>query len=258
MGSITNGMVLHGGLVPYSATFLAFSDYMRPSIRMAALMKIPTIFIFTHDSVALGEDGPTHQPIEQLMSLRLIPNLTVIRPCDANEVAQAWQIALKKANGPTCTLLTRQPVPILDPINQVTENVVSKGAYVISKEQEGQAQAILIATGSEVHLALSTQALLSNKGIATRGISMPSWELFLDQPIDYQQSVLLKEIKHRFAIEAGATSGWEKWVGDHGAVFGINQFGASAPCEELLNEFGFTPESISAWVMTHLDSSEST
>jgi transketolase len=252
MGSITNGLLLHGGLRAFTATFLVFSDYMRPSMRMAALMGLPVIFIFTHDSIGLGEDGPTHQPIEQLMSLRLIPNLTVIRPCDANEVAQAWQLALKNITGPTSILLTRQELPILDPDEEVKVGVVEKGAYILSEAQNGSPDVILIASGSEVHVALGAQKKLEQVGISTRVVSMPSWELFKKQPAKYRESVLPASVKARMAIEAGATSGWEKWVGEQGMIYGIDRFGASAPGDVLFEYFGFTPDNIANLVKTQL------
>jgi transketolase len=244
MGSITNGMVLHGGIRAFTATFLVFSDYMRPSIRMAALMKLPVISVFTHDSIGVGEDGPTHQPVEQLMSLRLIPNLSVIRPCDANEVAQAWAVALKNTSGPTSILLTRQPLPILDPNSQVRDGMVEKGAYILSESVGGFPQLILIASGSEVHLALKVQSVLEGERVPTRVVSMPSWELFAGQSKVYQDAVLPPEITNRMAIEAGATSGWEKWIGEKGVVFGIDRFGASAPGNILFETYGFTTENI--------------
>jgi transketolase len=252
MGSITNGLVLHGGLRAFTATFLVFSDYMRPAMRLAALMELPVIYVFTHDTIGLGEDGPTHQPVEHMMSLRLIPNMTVIRPCDANEVAQAWQAALKNTAGPTCILLTRQPLPILDPETQVKQGVVEKGAYILSEAKGGYPHVLLIASGSEVHTALSAKELLEQEGVATRVVSMPSWELFSVQPEEYQNKVLPAEVKARMTIEAGATSGWEKWVGEQGVVFGVNRFGASAPGEILLETYGFTADNIVRIVMEEM------
>lgn len=256
MGSITNGIFLHGGLRPFTATFLVFSDYMRPSIRMAALMNLPILFVFTHDSIGLGEDGPTHQPVEQMMSLRLIPNLTLIRPADANEVAQAWEAAIKNLEGPTTILLTRQPLPILDPETQVRDGMVAKGAYILSEASGESPELILIASGSEVHVALEAQGVLEGDGIPTRVVSMPSWELFASQPMEYQEIVLPPEIKTRMSIEAGATAGWERWVGEFGYVFGIDRFGKSAPAQALMEDYGFTAENIARLAKENLFAAE--
>jgi transketolase len=241
MGGIVNGMAVHGGLMPYCATFLVFSDYMRGSIRLAALSHYPTIFIFSHDSIGLGEDGPTHQPIEHIMSLRLIPNLEVFRPADPNETAAAWRCAIHNRKRPTVLLLTRQNVPVIDPSCGVAEGV-ERGAYVVSCAPENKVDLILIGTGSEVGIALEAQKLLSAKGVSARVVSMPCWERFAQQPQAYQDSVLPPGVTARIAIEAGVTTGWQKWVGSHGIVMGIDHFGASAPYQQIYQQFGLTPE----------------
>ncbi len=240
MGGILNGMALHGGIRPYGGTFLVFSDYMRPSIRLAALMELPVIYVFTHDSIGLGEDGPTHQPIEHLMALRTIPNLTVIRPAEATETAVAWRVALENKSGPTALALTRQELPTLDRNRYASAMGVARGAYVLSDAADPQV--ILIGTGSEVQIAIDAQALLSEKGVAARVVSMPSWELFEVQPAEYKNSVLPSDITARVAIEAGVTLGWERYVGTAGKVIGLDHFGASAPYETLYEKFGLTAE----------------
>ncbi len=244
MGSIMNGMATYGGIIPYCATFLTFSDYMRPSIRLASLMDIQVLFIFTHDSIGLGEDGPTHQPIEQLASLRAIPHLVVIRPADANETAVAWQVAIGMHKHPVALILTRQNVPTLDRSQYAPAEGLKKGAYILAEPKGQKANFILIATGSEVSLIIKAQEQLAKKGIYARLISMPSWELFEMQSDEYKNSVLSPEIKERLAIEAGVEQGWERYVGDKGEIIGINHFGASAPADILLKEFGFTVENI--------------
>jgi transketolase len=238
MAGMMNGMALHGGIRPYGGTFLVFSDYMRPSIRLAAMMKLPVIYVFTHDSIGLGEDGPTHQPIEHLMSLRAIPNLTVIRPADANETAVAWQAAIEKKNGPTALVLTRQGVPTLDRSRYAPADGVRYGAYVLSDAD--QPQVLLLATGSEVQIALDAQQLLAEHSVAARVVSMPSWELFAAQPADYRQQVLPGHVTVRVAVEAGTPFGWERFVGQTGTAVGINRFGASAPYQRVYEEFGLT------------------
>jgi transketolase len=245
MGAIANGMALHGGIRPFTATFLIFSDYMRPAVRLAALMGVPVIFIFTHDSIGLGEDGPTHQPIEHLMALRAIPGLTVIRPADANETVEAWRVALARP-GPTCLVLTRQNLPILDRSGMQAGGGVERGAYVLSDPPQGQPQMILIATGSEVSVALGAQKLLAGKGVAARVVSMPSWELFERQSPAYRAGVLPPGITGRVAVEAGSPLGWYKYVGTNGEVVGVTRFGASAPGKVNFEKFGFTPENVAA------------
>src|SRR5690606_37589080 len=225
MGGIANGMAVYAKLIPYTATFLVFSDYMRPAIRLAALSEFPTVFVFTHDSIGLGEDGPTHQPIEHIMSLRLIPHLDVIRPADANETAGAWRAAIRNRERPTVLLFTRQNVPILTGDVRAIWDGVERDAYVLSEAEGGDPAVILIGTGSEVHLALDAQKLLAEKGVLARVVSMPSWDRFERQPQDYRDSVLPPEITARVAVEAGVTFGWEKWVGPQGAVAGVDRFG---------------------------------
>jgi transketolase len=252
MGGILSGMALHGGLLPFGSTFLIFSDYMRPAIRLAALMKLHVVYIFTHDSIAVGEDGPTHQPVEQLFSFRAIPGLTVIRPADANEVAEAWKIAVENKNGPTAIILTRQNVPVIDRARFRPAMGLRKGAYILSDSSPGKPEVILIATGSEVHLALEVHEKLLAEGVKTRVVSMPSWELFEQQPENYRQEVLPPDVTKRVSIEAGVTLGWHRYVGREGEIIGIDHFGASAPGNILLKEFGFTSINILNRVKTLL------
>lgn len=249
MGSIMNGMALYGGVIPYGGTFLVFSDYMRPAIRLAALMKQQVIYVFTHDSIFVGEDGPTHEPIEHLASLRAIPNLVVIRPADAAETAVAWAVALERKNGPTVLALTRQNV---DPINDDPQKAkgLRKGAYVVRDPKS--VDVILVGTGSEVGTALRAADILAKKGIEARVVSMPSIELFEEQDASYKESVLPSSLKKRVIIEAGCTFGWCKYAGDEGMVIGIDRFGASAPYKVLAEKFGFTPEAIAAKVEEYL------
>lgn len=244
MGSIINGIALHGGLLPFGSTFLVFSDYMRPAIRLAALMKIHVIYVFTHDSVGLGEDGPTHQPIEHLSSLRAIPNLIVLRPADANETAEAWKIAIQHKNGPVAITLARQKVPVIDRGKFSQAVGLRKGAYILADSAFGKPEIILIATGSEVHLALEAHEKMQAEGIRSRVVSIPSWELFEEQPEEYRNEVLPPDIKTRISIEAGSTHGWHKYVGLEGAAMGIDHFGDSAAGEVLFKKFGFTSENI--------------
>ncbi len=237
MGAIVNGMAVHGALVPFGATFLVFSDYMRPALRMAAMMQANSTFVFTHDSIAVGEDGPTHQPIEQVMSLRAIPGLTVIRPADANETAEAWRLAVKR-KGPHVLALTRQNLPVLDPEVYPVNEGTQRGAYILADADSGTATIVLIATGSEVHLALEAREALRAKGINARVVSMPSWEIFGEQETEYRRQVLPDGIP-RLAVEAGVTLGWRDYVGIDGDVVGLDRFGASAPGDTVLAEFGF-------------------
>jgi transketolase len=243
MGAILSGMALHGGVRPYGGTFLVFADYMRPAIRLAALMKLPVIYIFTHDSIAVGEDGTTHQPVEHLAALRAIPGLTVIRPADATETAAAWASALKTLDGPVALILSRQNLPVLDRQKRSPADLLANGAYVLSAPA-GAPQAILIATGSEVHLALQAQGMLAEKGLPASVVSMPSWELFEKMPLDYRNAVLPPAVTARVAVEAGVALGWERYVGSGGAVVGMSGFGASAPGGTLLEKFGFTAERV--------------
>ena len=244
MGGILNGLALHGGTTPFGATFLAFSDYLRPAIRLAALMRVPVIYVFTHDSIAMGEDGPTHQPVEHLASLRAIPQLTVIRPADANEMAMAWRLAIEVLDGPVALILTRQTVPTLDRQLFTSADGVRRGAYVLSDDPQGRAILILVASGSEVGLMVSAGKVLRENGIAIRLVSMPSWELFETQSPEYRESVLPPDIPNRLAIEAGVTQGWHRYVGSRGEVLGIDGFGASAPGPIVVREFGFTVDNI--------------
>ncbi|MGQ9750966.1 transketolase [Desulfosoma sp.] len=251
MGAILNGMALHGGLRPYGGTFLVFADYMRPAIRLAALMKTKVIYIFTHDSIGVGEDGPTHQPVEHLASLRAIPELTVLRPADANETAAAWKVALE-AHGPVALALTRQNVPVLKMDREKICEGVARGAYVLSESAE-PARLILIASGSETHLALEAQKVLEQeKGVPTRVVSMPSWELFERQEEAYRNAVLPPATRARCAVEAGSTMGWHRWVGSQGAVIGMDRFGASAPGSVLMKQFGFSVENVVATALAVL------
>jgi transketolase len=245
MGSISNGMALHGGLRPYTGTFLIFSDYMRPALRLAAFMQTPVIFIFTHDSIGLGEDGPTHQPIEHLAALRAIPGLSVIRPADANETVEAWRLALMRS-GPTCLVLTRQNLPVLDRGQIQPDGGVARGGYVLADASGGRPQVILIATGSEVAVAVGAQKLLAQKGVAARVVSMPSWDIFEQQPQSYRDSVLPPAVTARVAIEAAVPQGWHKYVGPAGDVVGMTRFGASAPGPVNFEKFGFTPQNVAA------------
>jgi transketolase len=241
MGAILNGIALSGPFVPFGSTFLTFLDYLKPSLRLAALAHLPVIYVFTHDSIGVGEDGPTHQPIEQLWSLRVTPNVHVFRPADANETVQCWSLAVQRRDGPSVLILTRQNLPILNyPLH------AERGGYVISEGMRTPPDVILIASGSEVSLAIAAQALLEKDGVATRVVSMPCLELFDVQPQEYRNKVLPPEIVNRLAIEAGATAGWWKYAGSAGDVMGLDRFGASAPAEILFKEFGFTAENTAA------------
>ncbi len=244
MGAIMNGIAVSGLLIPYGGTFLAFSDYMRPPIRLAALSGYPTIFVFTHDSIGLGEDGPTHQPVEQLAALRAIPGLVTIRPADAYETAAAWKFALERRNGPTALALTRQKVPTLDRARFPPASNLVRGGYVLSDAPN--ARVILLGTGSEVSLALDAAAILAKEGIPARVVSLPSWELFDEQPQEYRDAVLPPAIQARVAVEAGVRMGWERYIGASGAFIGMSSFGASAPGNVAFREFGITSEAVAA------------
>ncbi|MGD8471713.1 MAG: transketolase [Desulfobacteraceae bacterium] len=245
MGGILNGMALHGGLIPYGATFLVFSDYMRPAIRLAALTELKVIYVFTHDSIGLGEDGPTHQPIEQMASLRAMPNLIVIRPCDANETAEAWRAAISRRDAPVVLALSRQNLPTLDRnAKYAPAEGLQRGAYILSEAAGNHPDVILIASGSEVHIALEAAEMIKNKGPAVRVVSMPSWELFEAQPAEYRQRVLPPQIKAKIAIEAGSCQGWHRYVGDFGHIIALDHFGASAPYKILYEKFGLTAERV--------------
>ncbi|HEX7071863.1 MAG TPA: transketolase [Rhodothermales bacterium] len=240
MASACNGMAIHGGVRPYCGTFLIFSDYMRPAVRLSALGSVPVVYVFTHDSIGLGEDGPTHQPIEHLMALRSIPNLVVLRPADANETAEAWKAAMLRKRGPVALALTRQNLPTLDRTKFAPASGLRRGAYVL-RDSQGTPDLILIGTGSELHIALEAADTLAAEGVAVRVVSMPSWELFEEQSEEYRQSVFPPSVTRRVAVEAGITQGWERYVGLQGRIVGIDRFGASAPYEVLYEKFGFTP-----------------
>jgi len=245
MGGILNGMALHGGLIPYGATFLVFSDYMRPAIRLAALTDLKVIYVFTHDSIGLGEDGPTHQPIEQLAALRAIPNLIVIRPCDANETAQAWRAAISHRGGPVALALSRQNLPTLDRNSTyASAEGLHQGAYILSEADNKKPDVILIGSGSEVQIALEAAEMIKAKGSAVRVVSMPSWELFDAQPQDYRRQVLPPEVKAKIAIEAGSPQGWHRYVGEFGRIIALDHFGASAPYKTLYEKFGLTASQV--------------
>ena len=244
MGAILNGMALYGGLKVFGATFFVFADYMRPAVRLAALNGAPVIYVFTHDSIFVGEDGPTHQPAEQTMSLRVIPNLVVIRPSDATESAVAWEVAALSKDRPVAMLLTRHNIPIIDRKKCADARNLKKGAYVISEAHGGEPELIIIATGSEVHLALEAQEILQQEGSRVRVVSMPSWELFEEQPGDYKKSVLPSEVKKRVVVEAGQALGWERYAGDEGVILGMHSFGVSGPWKELAEHFGFTAQNV--------------
>jgi transketolase len=244
MGSILNGIALHGGLIPYGGTFLIFSDYMRPPIRLAAMMGLQVIYVFTHDSIGLGEDGPTHQPVEQLAALRAIPNLTVIRPCDANETAAAWRVALNNNQGPVALALTRQNLPTMDRNVVAPADGLGRGAYILKDAPNGNPDLILMASGSEVPIAIEAAEKLEERDTSVRVVSMPSWELFERQSQEYRHEVLPPDIKVRVAIEAGITQGWHRYVGDNGRVIGIDRFGASAPYQTLYEKFELTSEKV--------------
>lgn len=244
MGAVMNGMALHGGVRPYGGTFLVFSDYMRPSIRLAALMGLPVIYVFTHDSIGLGEDGPTHQPVEHLAALRAIPNLVTIRPADAAETAVAWKVALGRRDGPTALILTRQKVPSYDRSVFAPAGGVERGGYILAEATGGPAQVVLIGTGSEVALCVDARLQLESQGVPTRVVSMPSPELFAAQDAAYRDAVLPPALRARVAVEAARPFGWHRWVGDRGIILGIDRFGASAPYERIYRELGLTAERV--------------
>jgi transketolase len=250
MGGVMNGIAVSGALIPYGATFFCFSDYMRPAIRLAALSRYPSIFIFTHESIGLGEDGPTHQAVEHFAALRAMPGLIVFRPADANETAHAWKFALENRQGPTVIALTRQKVPVLDQSRFGAAAGVSRGAYVLTGAADPQV--LLLATGSEVSLALGAHDALAAEGIRVRVVSMPSWELFERQPAAYRREVLPPSVRARVAVEAGVQFGWERYLGDGGAFIGMKGFGASAPAETAFREFGITSEAVAAAARTLL------
>jgi len=246
MAAIAGGMAVHGGIIPFTGTFFTFADYMRPSIRLAALMGLRVIYVFTHDSVGVGEDGPTHQPIEHLMNLRAVPNLAVIRPADANETAEAWRAAIERREGPTALVFTRQNLPVLDRSVFGPAAGLRKGGYILWESAAGDPEAILIGTGSEVHIALEAGKMLAAEGLHVRVVSLPSWELFDAQPQAYRDQILPPSVRTRVAVEAGVTLGWEHYVGLEGAVVGIDRFGASAPYQVIYEKFGVTAAAVAA------------
>jgi transketolase len=244
MAAIMTGMAVHGGLLPFGATFLSFSDYMRPSIRLAALSRAHVIYIWTHDSIALGEDGPTHQPVEQLAGLRAMPNMLVVRPSDATETVEAWRVAMTHTEGPVGLVLTRQKLPVIDRKAFAPASGLVQGAYVLADAEGSMPEVVLIATGSEVSIALDAHVRLTKDGIRSRVVSMPCWELFDAQPQSYRDAVLPPSVRARVSIEAASPFGWERYVGLEGAIISVTHFGASAPGPVVMREFGFTPEHV--------------
>lgn len=243
MAAVLTGMAVHGGIVAFGATFLSFSDYMRPSLRLAALSGARVIHVWTHDSIALGEDGPTHQPVEQLAGLRAMPNMLMLRPSDATETVEAWRVAMMHREGPVGIVLTRQKLPVIDRVAYAPASGLAKGAYVLA-DAEGDLEVILIATGSEVSVALEAHARLTGDGIRSRVVSMPCWELFERQPQAYRDTVLPPHVRTRVTIEAASPFGWERYAGSDGAIIGLTRFGASAPGATLMREFGFTADHV--------------
>jgi transketolase len=243
MSAILNGMAL-AKVRPYGAGFLIFSDYARPAIRLSALMELPTIFIFTHDSIGVGEDGPTHQPVEQLASLRAIPGLITLRPADANEVVEAWRVIMQLQHKPVALVLARQALPTLDRAKYAPAAGLTRGAYILADAQGGEPEVLLIATGSEVSLCIGAYEQLRSAGIRARVVSMPSWELFELQSLEYREHVLPSTVTARVAVEQASTLGWERYVGFYGQIIGMHTFGSSAPLQALQGKFGFTPERV--------------
>ena len=244
MGAATNGMAAHGGVIPFSATFLIFSDYIKPSIRLGALMKIKAIYVFTHDSIAVGEDGPTHEPIEQLSGLRAIPGLTVIRPADANETTEAWSLAIER-NTPTVLVFTRQNLPVLNR-SEATNGKTERGAYILAEAEGGRPEVILLGSGSEVNLCVQARKRLMELNVRARVVSVPSWEIFREQSTEYQDNVVPQSLRRRVTVEAASTIGWERFAGLDGIMIGIDRFGASAPAPELMTNFAFTSANVCA------------
>jgi transketolase len=253
MGAILNGIALQGGLRPYGGTFLVFSDYMRPSVRLAALMKAPAIYVWTHDSIGLGEDGPTHQPVEHFAALRAIPGLVFIRPSDATETSEAWIAALRHKSGPVALALTRQKLPVIDRTKYAPAAGLHRGAYVLADTGTGEPEVVIVATGSEVTPALGARDLIQSQGLRVRVVSMPSWELFAAQNAEYREQVIPRNAGLKVSVEAATTFGWERWVGSDGLLIGLDRFGASAPYEVLMREFGFTAEKISERILRRLE-----
>jgi transketolase len=243
MGAAINGLAYHGGFIPFAATFLVFADYMRPPLRLSAIAGLGTIWVYTHDSIGVGEDGPTHEPVEQLATLRAIPRVTVLRPCDANETRVAWQVAIENRSGPTFLVLSRQHTPTLDRAALAPAAELRRGAYVLNP-QERDPDVILIGTGTEVALIVGAEPILRKRGLRPRLVSMPSWELFEAQSNDYRESVLPKKVTARLAVEAARSIGWERWVGNDGGVLSVDRFGASAPGGVVLKEYSFTADNV--------------
>jgi transketolase len=243
MGSAVNGMAVHGGFIPYGSTFLVFTDYMRPAIRLSALVELGCIWVFTHDSIGLGEDGPTHQAVEHAAALRAIPHLLFVRPADANETTWAWHVAMRNRHRPTVLALTRQNVPTLDRSTYAPAEGVLRGAYVLNPNVQDP-QLILMGTGSEVQLAVAAEKILAARGLRVRVVSMPCWELFEEQSDTYRESVLPTKVTARLAVEAGVSFGWERWVGPQGATVTMDRYGASAPGPTLFEKFGFTAANV--------------
>jgi transketolase len=243
MGTAINGLAYHGGFVPFGATFLVFSDYMRPPVRLSAIAGLHATWVYTHDSIGVGEDGPTHEPVEQIASLRAIPRMTVVRPCDANETRVAWQVALENRGGPTVLVLSRQHTPTLDRAELAPAEGLRRGAYVLNPG-EREPQVILIGTGTEVALIVAAEPLLRQRGVRARLVSMPSWELFAKQSDDYRESVLPHAVKARLAVEAASSLGWDRWVGSEGDILSVDRFGASAPGGIVLKHYGFTVDHV--------------
>jgi transketolase len=244
MGGIANGIAYHAGFIPYCATFLTFSDYMRGSVRLAALSGLHVIYVWTHDSVGLGEDGPTHQPVEHYAALRAIPNLWFVRPGDANEAAAAWALAVERTDGPVALALTRQKLPTLRGTDRLARDGVARGGYVLREAAGGAPELIMIGTGSELQLAFAAAEALEAEGIPTRVVSLPCWERFDAQDEAYRDAVLPPQVRKRVSVEIGVSLGWERWVGDEGAIVGLDHFGASAPAGTVFEHFGFTAERV--------------
>ena len=252
MGAICNGMAYHGGVRPFAATFFCFSDYMRPAVRLAALNGLPVIYVWTHDSVGLGEDGPTHQPVEQLMSLRAMPNLWMLRPGDANETIECWRVAMLRRDGPAGLVLSRQKLPVLEGTAEKAHTGVARGAYVLA-DTDGTPEVLLLATGAELCVAMEARSLLERDGIGARVVSMPCWESFMEQGAEYQERVLPRAVRARVAVEAGITLGWERWVGTEGRIVGIDRYGASAPGPVVLEKLGITADNVARKAKQCLD-----
>jgi len=244
MAAASSGMALHAGVRPYAATFFVFTDYARPGIRLSALMGLPIVYVMTHDSIGLGEDGPTHQPVEHLASLRAMPGMRVVRPADANETAEAWRVAMERRDGPTMLVLTRQKLPVLDRGELAPAAGLRRGGYVLAAEAGELPDLVLVATGSEVWIALEARKVLAEEGVDARVVSLPCWELFREQPRSYRDEVLPPEVTARLAVEAASPFGWKEWVGDHGDVVGVDRYGASAPWKVLYRHYGLTPENV--------------